>query len=96
MTAYFVIDLTVRDAQKLQQYEHDVLDLVRKHGGEFIVRGGDYDVIEGSWRPDRLVIARYPSRQAISDFYNDPDYAPLKKLRDEGSTASALAVEGST
>ncbi len=66
-----------------------MLDLVRKHGG-------DYDVIEGSWRPDRLVVARYPSRQAISDFYNDPDYVPLKKLREEGSTAAALAVEGST
>ncbi len=89
MAAYFVIDLTVQDAQKLEQYEHDVLDLVRKHGG-------DYDVIEGSRRPDRLVVARYPSRQAISDFYNDPDYVPLKKLREEGSTAAALAVEGST
>ena len=95
MSAYFVIDLTVRDPGKLKQYEQGVMDLVRRHGGEFIVRGGDYDVIEGDWRPGRLVIARYPSRQAIHDFYDDPDYAPLRILREEGSTANALAVEGS-
>ena len=95
MSAYFVIDLTVTNPEKLKQYEQGVMDLVRKHGGEFIVRGGDCDVIEGSWKPDRLVIARYPSRQAIHDFYNDPGYAPFRKLREEGSTADALAVEGS-
>ena len=94
MAAYFVIDLTVRNADKLKQYEEGVMDLVRKHGGEFLVRGGDYDVIEGGWRPDRLVIARYPSRRAIQDFYNDPDYAPLKVLRQEGSISDALAVDG--
>ena len=95
MSAYFVIDLTVTDPDKLKQYEDGVMELVRKHGGEFLVQGGNYDVIEGNWRPGRLVIARYPSRQAIKNFYNDPDYAPYKKLRKSGSTANALAVEGS-
>ena len=94
MSAYFVIDLTVLDPDKLKQYEEGVMELVRRHGGEFLVRGGDYDVIEGNWRPGRLVIARYPSRQAIRNFYDDPDYEPYKKLRTAGSMAAALAVEG--
>ena len=95
MTAYFVIDLTVTDPKKLEEYERGVNALVEKHGGKFIVHGGEYDVIEGDWQPQRLVIAEYPSRQAIKDFYNDPDYAPFKEIRLAGSTAKALAVEGS-
>jgi uncharacterized protein (DUF1330 family) len=92
--AYFVTDLTVFDPSKLKDFEAAANNMVRKHGGTFLVRGGDYDVIEGSWHPQRLVIEQFASRRAIRDMFDDPDNQPLKSLRRSASKANALAVDG--
>ena len=94
MSAYFILDMSVLDSDKLQEYGNRVLKLAQKHGGEFIVQSTDHEAIEGDWQPQLLVIVRYPNRQAIHDLYNDPEYAPLKKLRHEGAKTNALAVDG--
>ncbi|MDR3516883.1 MAG: DUF1330 domain-containing protein [Azospirillaceae bacterium] len=98
MTAYFVIDLNVPDPQKLAEYEVAANPLLKKHGAKALTRAGadDYDVIEGDWRPRRLVILEYPSLEAIHQFYNDPEFQPAKKARQAvpGAVANAIAVEG--
>ncbi|NPD69336.1 DUF1330 domain-containing protein (plasmid) [Lichenicola cladoniae] len=94
MPAYFILDISVADPAKLEQYGSGVLRLIQKHGGEFIVQSTDHEVIEGNWRPQTLVIVRYPNRQAIHSLYNDPEYAPLKRLRHEGAYTNSLAVDG--
>jgi uncharacterized protein (DUF1330 family) len=98
MPAYFVIDLNIPNEEKLKEYERGASVVFKKHGGKVLTRAGegDYDVIEGDWRPKRLVIIEFPDRQSIHDFYNDPDFAAMKALRHSvpGMTANALAVEG--
>ena len=98
MPAYFVIDLTFPDADKLKQYEAGASPLIKKHGGKVLTRAAeaDYSVVEGDWRPQRLVICEFPDRQSIHEFYNDPAFAPFKALRQAvpGQVAKALAVEG--
>ena len=83
MTAYFVVDLTIPDPQKLKEYEAAANPLLKKHGARVLARAGtgDYDVIEGDWQPRRLVILEYPSLEAIHDFYNDPEFQPVKRVR---------------
>lgn len=93
MPAYFILDMSVVDPDKLQRYGEGVLRLAAKHGGEFIVQSTDQEVIEGERRPQLLVIVRYPDRQAIHSLY-DPECAPLKKPRHEGAVTNAIAVEG--
>lgn len=98
MTAYFVIDLNIPDPQKLAEYETAAGPLLKKHGAKVLTRAtaDDYDVIEGDWRPRRLVILEYPSLDAIHQFYNDPEFQPAKKARQAvpGAVANAIAVEG--
>ena len=98
MTAYFVIELDVPDPQKLREYEAAANPLLKKHGARVLARAGtgDYDVIEGDWRPRRLVILEYPSIEAIHDFYSDPGFQSAKRARQAvpGSVAHAIAVEG--
>jgi uncharacterized protein (DUF1330 family) len=100
MTAYFVIDLNVPDPQKLAEYEAAANPLLKKHGARVLARAtaDDYDVIEGDWRPRRLVILEYPSLEAIHQFYHDPEFQPAKKARQAvpGAVANAIAVEGAS
>ena len=61
---------------------------------EYIVRGGEFDVIEGDWQPNRLVFFRFPNRRAIHDFFDDPEYADLKALRHRTANSIVVAVDG--
>jgi uncharacterized protein (DUF1330 family) len=94
MPAYVIVDIQVRDAERYETYKHAVPKLIAKHGGEYLVRGGESEVLEGAWQPGRLVVFRFPSRAAIRGFFNDPEYAPLKALRREAAQCSIVAVDG--
>lgn len=94
MTAYFVVDIDVSDPEKFAVYREGVGAFVAKDGGEYLARGGEAEVFEGDFEPHRLIIFRFPSRDAIRAFMADPDYQPLKRLRFEASTTRAFAVDG--
>jgi Domain of unknown function (DUF1330) len=46
-----------------------------------LVRGGKFVILEGDWKPSRLVIFRFPDRARAQALFGDPDYRPLKVLR---------------
>jgi uncharacterized protein (DUF1330 family) len=89
-----ILDLDVHDVAGFQEYRNRVPALIAKHGGEYLVRGGESEVIEGSWRPRRLVLFRFPDRQAIRAFFADPAYAELNALRQRTCDSKIVAVDG--
>jgi uncharacterized protein (DUF1330 family) len=94
MPVYVVIDLQVKDMALFDQYKPGVPAIVRKHGGEYLARGGRTEVIEGSWQPGRLVLFRFPDAASVRAFFDDPEYAPLKALRHRASDGNIVMVDG--
>jgi uncharacterized protein (DUF1330 family) len=96
MSAYVVtiVDVRVENNSDLEEYRAKVQALVRKHGGEYLVRGGNLIVLEGGWHPTRLVILRFPDLAAVENLFSDPEYEPLKTLRDQVAECDIVAVEG--
>lgn len=94
MTAYMLVDLDVHDPEGFEKYRTEVGTLIARHGGEYIVRGGAFEVIEGDWQPNRLVMFRFPDRRAIRDSFDDPDYDELKALRHRVADSTIIAVDG--
>ena len=80
MTAYLLVDLDIHDQDGFQAYRARVPEFIAKHGGEYLVRGGEFEVIEGDWKPNRLVLFKFPSRQAIRNFFADPDIFDCDKI----------------
>lgn len=94
MSSYLIVDVDNSDPERYETYSREVPRLVEKHGGEYLVRGGEFEVIEGDWQPKRLVLFRFPDRQAIHDLFNDPEYQPLKEIRHQIATSNIVAVDG--
>lgn len=94
MTAYLLVDIDTHDQEGYQEYLSRVPEFIAKHGGEYLVRGGEFEVIEGDWMPHRLVLFRFPDRQAIRNFFADPEYAPVAAIRFRTSKTIAVAVDG--
>lgn len=94
MSAYMIVNVAVQDPAVYEEYKAKVPDLIRKHGGEYLVRGGRFVIVEGNLEPSRLVILRFPDIAAAQDFYNDPEYQPLKAVRKRASKTDIVLVEG--
>jgi uncharacterized protein (DUF1330 family) len=94
MSAYLITDIDVKDPAAFEEYRAKVPDLIRKHGGEYLVRGGTFIVLEGEWEPKRLVVLRFPSLSAVQNLFNDPEYQPLIALRKRVTESQMVAVEG--
>jgi uncharacterized protein (DUF1330 family) len=94
MSTYVIVNVDVKDPTVYEQYKARVPALIRKYGGEYLVRGGDFIIVEGDWKPSRLVILRFPDITSAQSLFNDPEYQPLKALRQRASKTDIVAVEG--
>jgi uncharacterized protein (DUF1330 family) len=94
MSVYKIVDVKVKDPAAYEDYKRGVAPLIRKHGGEYLVRGGAFEVVEGDWQPTRLVLFRFPDRASVKAFYEDPDYRELLALRHRVAETSIVVVDG--
>jgi uncharacterized protein (DUF1330 family) len=94
MAAYFVVDIDIHDAAGLEEYRKQVPGTIAKYGGRFIVRGGKFETLEGSWQPKRLVMLEFPSVEQAKKWYDSEEYRPLKAMRFKASKANLVLVEG--
>ena len=95
MAAYLVVDTRIGDAEAYERYKLGAKPIAERHGGEYLARGGALTVLEaGLWTPSRLVIIRFPDAAAAKAFADDPEYQPLKALRQGAATCTLAIVEG--
>ena len=94
MPTYLIGDITVKDPAAYEQYRVGASDLIARHHGEYIVRGGDIEVISGDWRPKRLIILRFPDKASVRAYLNDPAYHELGDLRQRALKSEIVMVDG--
>ena len=95
MSAYVIAEIDVVDPAAYEDYRKQVLAVVTKYGGKFLVRGGTVESKEGGWVPKRIVVLEFPTMAQAQKFYDSPEYTPLIKLRQKASKGKLILVEGS-
>ena len=95
MTAYLIVDVAIRDPQRYEDYKQKVPALIARHGGEYLVRGGRHETMEGDWQPHRVAVLRFPSYEQAKAFYDDAHYRGVRQHR-AGATEyfNMVLVEG--
>jgi len=94
MAVYLICDVDVGDPAAYEAYKAQVPAFIRRHGGEYLVRGGAHEVLEGDWKPTRLVLFRFPDAASVKAFVDDPEYQPLAALRHRVARTDMVMVEG--
>jgi uncharacterized protein (DUF1330 family) len=94
MPAYVVVNVTVRDPARYEEYKRLAFPTVSTYGGRYVARGGPVDVREGAWSPSRLVILEFPSLERARAWWSSPEYAPAKALRQSCADTQLVITEG--
>jgi uncharacterized protein (DUF1330 family) len=96
MKAYLVLDLSVNDYGGFRKYIAEIPAFIAKHSGKYIVQGVRPTVIEGDWKPDRMVIIEFPEREKAEAFLGDPEIQELFKVRHDTTTSRLVLADGCT
>ena len=80
MPAYILARYDVVDPDTYQSYVEGVIPLLGKHGAEVLVVEHDAVELEGN-KQGTYIVLKFASEESALAWYNDPDYAPVKKLR---------------
>ena len=98
MAAYLVVEHTILDPSKFEEYRTKVGPMIEKHGGRYSTKGSGHTLLEVSRRaPDRVVIVEFPSMEALNAWYTSPEYQPLIALRQSAvdmSKETLFTLEG--
>lgn len=92
---YMIIigEITDRDAF-LAGYAKAVPPLVERFGGRYVLKGAGGLFLENGWceRPSALV-SEWPDRAAAQQFWDSPEYAEAKKLREGIGEFQVLLID---
>jgi len=95
MNAYLVLDLTIHEMESFAEYVEKIPAVISNHGGKYAVQGQIPTVLEGDWKPERLVVIESPSRDNAKEFLADPEAQALFAIRQRSTTSRMLLVDGS-
>jgi len=94
--AYLLVQGHVTDREGFKAYNAALPPIYRKYGGEYLalVPAPLVEVAEGPAENRSIVLARFPSREAVRAFWDSPEYAAAKKLREGKGTFFVTILDG--
>ena len=93
--AYVLVEMNVTDPEQYKQYMAAAPATIKPYGGEYLVRGGKHESLEGDWQPHRVAVLRFPSYEQAKAFYDGEKYTQARGFR-QGATEyfNMVLVEG--
>ena len=90
---YIIAHITVNDPEAYQEYVVKDTPILKGLGGNFVVRGGQSQTMEGA-SLDRHVVIEFPNYAEALAAYNDPDYQQVAEIRRRTAESQIVVVEG--
>jgi len=92
---YVVVEMKISDPERYKEYMAAAPATIAAAGGEYLVRGGKSERLEGGWNPVRVAILKFPSYEQAKAWYEGEQYRQARARR-AGATDffNAILVEG--
>lgn len=94
MKAYVIVDVKITDPDRYGEYKKLTPGSLLPFDGKFVVRGGESETLEGTWKPGRIVVLEFPSMQKARAWWASEGYAPAKAIRQSASVTQMILVQG--
>jgi len=92
--AYYIGEHEITDEAAFADYLTQVIPMIERHGGRYLTKPGSHEILEGHWRPNRVVIVAFPDMASLRAWYYAPDYQPLIAKRQAAARDVMIAIEG--
>ncbi|GGF81545.1 Uncharacterized conserved protein, DUF1330 family [Mameliella alba] len=94
MGAFVIGQMQIHSRDWMEAYFAKIPAVVAAHSGEFLVRDGAPEHLEGdNPLPDAAFILAFPDRDHARAFWNSAEFQELARLRRSGSSLNAVLVD---
>ncbi|MGL5839795.1 MAG: DUF1330 domain-containing protein [Sphingorhabdus sp.] len=95
MSAYMIVIAKIQDREKfVQGYGTAAAALIGTFGGKYVLRGPGAELLEGAFGDGAsMVISEWPDKDTARAFWNSPEYAEIKKLREDIADVQVLLID---
>ena len=94
MPAYIIVDVQINNPEEYEEYRKLTPASIASYGGSFIVRGGNAEVLEGDWKPGRVVVLEFPDADRAKQWWSSIEYASAKSIRQGAATTRMIVMDG--
>ncbi len=93
MSVFMIVQVAIDDPDDYQNYTRLSGPLIKKYGGNILVRGGNVETLEGDQCTDRIVVVEFPNAEAVRSFYHSEEYQQASLIRRRCSNAQFIIVD---
>lgn len=93
MTTYMIAEITVRDRPQYNSYVREVAEVVSRHGGRYLIRGGRVVPLSGGWNPERIIVIEFPSLEDAQRCFCSEEYQRIAPLREASTISRGVLIE---
>ena len=94
MSAYVILYMTVNDPGLFEEYKKRAPATIAAYGGKYLARGGESQVLEGDWTPNRIVILEFDSAEMAKNWLDSPEYREARSMRQRAADSQTIVVQG--
>jgi len=94
MKAYLIAEIEITDSEVYEGYRSRTREIIQRHGGRFLVRGGRIVPLEGRLDFSRVIVAEFPNLATAQAFYDSDAYQEIIPIRTGASNSRLYFVEG--
>ena len=94
MSGYVIANIDVKNTEVYKKYVEGVVSTIKKFGGEYLVRAGEFKVMEGEWKHSRTVVIKFPNYEKALEWYSSEEYKPVKPIRLENTVTNGIIIKG--
>lgn len=83
-----------RDSSWIPEYQAKVPPISAKYGLKALIASDRLEILDGNWPRQQMILLKFPSEESYLGFWSDPDYLPLKKLREDNTEGDHITFPG--
>ena len=80
--AYMIVQGKNYNPKDLGPYAASLPPIYEKYGGYYVAFAPKFDIVEGGSDAQAIIISAWPNVEAARTFWDSPEYAEAKKLRE--------------
>ena len=92
MSGYLIAQLNMTDKESFKLYAETVPESVKKFGGKYLVRAGEFKSMQGKWDFTRNVIIEFPTYEKALEWYNSDIYKPVSPTSTDSQYPSLFLI----
>ena len=91
---YWIARVNINDTNAFKEYASRAKLAIKKYGGKYSTRGGNFSILGGEHNFERNVVVEFDSVEKAQECFNSKEYQEAKSFRNNKADFNAIVIEG--